>query len=112
MTDRLWKGFAFPSVGAWNVLRLLPRRTGDRRRFARPAELASAASHSGFAGAGRRGIRCVALLHRAAQARDVSVNRIATVARAGGVDGLRPQSVEDPERSTGRADRRRRTCES
>ncbi len=79
--DRTWKSFVLAIVAAEYVMRVLPRRTHQWRRFVRPAELAAAVARAGMQQTDLLGMRYLPVLHRASWCRDTRVNYLAVFAR-------------------------------
>jgi 2-polyprenyl-6-hydroxyphenyl methylase/3-demethylubiquinone-9 3-methyltransferase len=84
--NRNLKSFLMAIVGAEYVLRLLPRGTHEYERFIRPAELASWGRAAGLDLAALAGLHDDPFADRCRLTEDVSVNYVAQLRRAGGVN--------------------------
>ena len=84
--NRNLKSFLMAIVGAEYVLRLLPRGTHEYERFIRPAELAAWGRATGLDLADLAGLHYDPFADRCRLTEDVSVNYVAQLRRAGGVN--------------------------
>ena len=81
--NRTPKSFALAIVGAEYVLRWLPRGTHDWNKFVRPSELATAVRRAGAEIDSLTGVSYDPLRDSWNLSRDLDVNYMATVSRAG-----------------------------
>lgn len=84
--NRNLKAFLLAIVGAEYVLRLLPRGTHEYERFIRPAELAAWGRAAGLDLCDLAGLHYDPFADRCRLTEDVSVNYVAQLRRAGGVN--------------------------